>query len=268
MLFKNKNCEKCGNEYDQTYEECPICKTKDRNFDSLNIPKQIFWVSQMQQIALFLMGLGWGGLAALQLLSGTVLSWLQDKGETVYLFWANTVAYLLLAIILFLITFNRKSEYPKHFKKWDSYLYGIAYAATLVAISTVWSYLTTYVFKVGANINQNAVVDVVKYNPPLALLVLGVIGATCEEFTYRVGLYSLLRRLNKYAAIIISSVIFGLIHLSFDSPDLATEFIQLPNYIIAGAIFAISYEHKGLPCAVTAHVAYDLFAMIGVLLRK
>lgn len=96
---------------------------------------------------------------------------------------------------------------------------------------------------------------------------MGVIGPICEEFTYRVGLYSIARRLNKYVAIAFSTIVFALIHFSFTSSDIVNELINLPSYLAGGIIFGIAYEHKGPACSMTAHICYNLFSLIVVLLR-
>lgn len=68
---------------------------------------------------------------------------------------------------------------------------------------------------VSDNVNQQIVVEVIKATPVASFIFIPFLGPIVEELTYRVGLYSLLRRWNKIAALVISALIFGFIHFDY-----------------------------------------------------
>ena len=69
----------------------------------------------------------------------------------------------------------------------------------------------------------------------------------------------------KYLAIIISSIVFALIHFSFKQETIVNELWSLPTYIVSGVILALAYEHKGPACSMTAHILYNTLAFIVML---
>ena len=85
----------------------------------------------------------------------------------------------------------------------------------------------------GVNDNENAIDSITNAYPLLSLLVFGIMGPVVEEFTYRVGLFSFIRRFNRPAAYIITIAIFALIHFNFQSTNIVNELINLPSYIVA-----------------------------------
>ena len=99
--------------------------------------------------------------------------------------------------------------------------------------------------------------------PILSILVLGIIGPICEELTYRLGMFSLIGRINRVLAYIITSLVFALMHMNFSSnANIVVELLNLPSYIFAGVAFCFAYDKFSLPCSLTAHTLNNLFAVI------
>jgi len=71
----------------------------------------------------------------------------------------------------------------------------------------------------------------------LFYLVAGIIGPVAEEILFRGIIYGFFRRWGVLAALILSSVIFVLAHLTLST-------IPIPQ-IVGGVIFAIAYEKEG-----------------------
>lgn len=266
MLFKNKRCEKCGYEYDVTFESCPNCHQKDGNFENLGIPKNIAWLSGWQQIALFFAGFVYGGYLFFQLLYSSLLKGICGT-EDYYFFLVISLAYVSMLIVGVLICIPRIKDFLRNFKSWRKYTIGLLYAVIVIVASAICGIITA---KSGAGINQNQsnISDVLSAYPAVGLLVMGIIGPIVEEMTYRVGLYSFLRRLNLYVAIIVSSLIFALIHFNFKTDDFVNELLNLPSYIVAGVILAIAYERHGPATSMTAHIVYNLTSLTLSLITK
>jgi membrane protease YdiL (CAAX protease family) len=96
--------------------------------------------------------------------------------------------------------------------------------------------------------------------PYLSLLVLGLVGPFCEELAYRVGLFGLTRRVNIYLAYFVASVVFGLIHMhDFTSVN---EWLSFPDYLVAGAVLAVTYEKFGFGASYIAHATNNVFSLL------
>jgi len=81
----------------------------------------------------------------------------------------------------------------------------------------------------------------------LSFIVGGVIGPVCEEIFFRGILYGFFRKWSVFFAILLSTLIFVLLH------PIRTS-IPIPQ-IIGGVIFAISYEKTGmLMTPITIHI--------------
>ena len=65
------------------------------------------------------------------------------------------------------------------------------------------------------NANEKAVNEIILNTPILSFLFVVIIGPLCEEITYRLGLCNFLTRKNKFLAVALSAIIFGLIHFNF-----------------------------------------------------
>lgn len=82
------------------------------------------------------------------------------------------------------------------------------------------------------------------------VLLLGVVGPLAEEVFYRgLVLRSLERRTGRLAALLLSSVIFGVVHL---------QVVQLPGLVLAGLAFGLLAQRTGrLGPAVLAHIGFN-----------
>ena len=263
MLFKNKICGKCGNSYDVAFEKCPVCDTPDSEFKNYNIPSKICWLSAWQQIAIFLVGFAYGGFLAFELLYSGLFSNLEN-GLSVFL--ANCLTYVSCLLVFLAISFKRIKHVISHFTDWKKYLIGVGFAVVLFAGSYIISVITDQ-FGVETNENQSLINDFLLKYPVASFLAFGLIGPIVEEFTYRVGLHSFIRRLNKYAAIIITAIVFAFIHFSFTAENLANEFLNLPSYIFAGLVMSIAYEVAGPSCSITCHSLYNLATLVMLLMK-
>lgn len=93
----------------------------------------------------------------------------------------------------------------------------------------------------------------------LLILIVGVAAPIIEEIFYR-GLLqrSLLKRgLPVWAAIAVTSVVFGMSHF---------QLLQLPGLAFAGAVFGLLAQRAGrLGPAITAHITFNMVTVIALL---
>ena len=154
------------------------------------------------------------------------------------------------------------ADFFTKYKRGLDYIYGIGYALTIVIVSMIVGAIISIFHTPADNNNQAAAVAVAKNYPIIAFFLLGFLGPICEELTYRVGLYSFFRRINKYLAFGVTIVVFALIHFDFGATDIINELWSLPSYLISGFILTLAYEHRGPACSMTAHVLYNIFAFL------
>jgi membrane protease YdiL (CAAX protease family) len=90
-----------------------------------------------------------------------------------------------------------------------------------------------------------------------------------EELAYRVGLFGASKRLNIYFAYFMASIVFGFIHMHFISAgwDNINEWLSLPDYVLAGLIFAYVYDHFGFGASFMAHATNNLVAVLATIIN-
>ena len=265
MLFRNKKCPNCETYYEPTLEKCPGCHKTNELYLNREITNKIVFMHPIAQIGMFLAGFALAGMLVSELIISNFVVLIPGddvlKQTLLLLFTYLSMLGGLAAIVL---TTRRKYFFSKY-KRGLDYVYGIGYAITIVLVSMIIGAIITIFHTPADNNNQAAAVAVAKNYPIIAFFLLGFLGPICEELTYRVGLYSFFRRINKYLAFGVTIVVFALIHFDFGAEDIINELWSLPSYLISGFILTLAYEHRGPACSVTAHVLYNIFAFLMML---
>lgn len=265
MLIKYKKCPNCGTYYEPTLEKCPHCYKHNELYLNREISTSIAYLHPFAQLGLFLAGFSFVGMLLIQLTIFYIIDSF-DLSEGVVDAIINTGTYLILLLTLAsIVFFTRRKYFFSKYKRGIDYIYGIGYAVTLILMGSLIGNFISIFHETSDNINQTAAVSYSHNYPILAFFILGIVGPVCEELTYRVGLYSFLRRINKYLAIGVSAVIFALIHFSFKQDAIINELWSLPSYLVSGVILALAYEHRGPACSMVAHILYNIFAFILIL---
>lgn len=271
MLLKNKKCPNCGGYYDPTLKKCPDCYKDNELYLNRQVSDKIIFLNPIAQIGLFLIGFAWAGMLLAEYFFAIFIS--LSSGSEVF---KKTILLLLtyssmLGGLLIVVLTTRRNEFFSKYKRGLDYIYGVVYAITIIIASLMLGSLISIFHTPADNNNQQAAVEIVKNYPIIAFFILGFLGPICEELTYRVGLYSFFRRINKYLAFGITMIVFALIHFDFDAigtPDIIEELWSLPSYLIAGLILTIAYEHRGPACSMTAHILYNIFAFTMMLVQR
>lgn len=265
MLFGKVRCSKCNKEYDECLPCCPYCDEKNNNVPERIIKSHISWFSFPIQITYFLVGfVGFFLLSALV----SLLSYSLKDNEAFYLLITNTTTYSVIFIAMLLICLFSKTKILYHFKDYKGYIVGVIGFVILVGLSFGITAIFESFMKVSPGQNQRAVEILVKNYPVVAFLILGIIGPIVEEFTYRIGLFSFISRINRVLAYIVTIVFFTLIHLNFTSKDIINELISIPDYVLGASMLAITYDLRGPAASITAHILNNLFSIIYILVGK
>lgn len=260
-MFKKVKCNKCEHQYDETFDECPKCHEKNEHLDS-NF-KNIQMLTFGKQIGLFATGLF--GFSLLGIIISVIISLFDTKSldDVLLNMILNAVVYGIIFIILFAIVNIDIKKLFKSFKNWKPYVAGICCFFAILIAGVIYSlFLQLIGVKITGNENQQAIDSTSAKYPLTALVIFGLIGPICEELTYRVGLFSFLKRISKWLAYPITIIVFALIHFNFDPATLTNELINLPYYLFAGFALTFTYDKFGFAGSLTAHVLNNVVSLI------
>lgn len=178
--------------------------------------------------------------------------------------YINVASYTVIIIaLLAILGLPVIKKLIKQFTNLEKVGKGLIYGGILLATSIVYNMIIMLIFPDfgGSNDNQNAVDSMITQMPVLSFFMVVIFAPVVEEITYRLGLTGIFKNKNKIVALIISSVIFGLIHFNFMSADMKTELIALPSYIISGVVLGLAYLNEdSLATSITAHLTNNLIA--------
>lgn len=267
MLLNSKKCPNCQTYYDSTLEKCPACHNNNELYQRRRVLNNVFFFHPAAQVGLFLGGFAYAGMLAAEVISVFFFGLIKDELFQQVLVLSFTYLLMLGGLLAIALT-TRSQSFLKRYTRPVDYAFGAAYTAALIGASVMIGLIVSQFYKGGDNTNQSAAVTISHNYPILAGFILCLLGPICEEFTYRVGLYSLLRRVNVFLAMVVTVIVFALIHFDFTAKDMISELWSLPSYLVSGIILALAYEHRGPACSMTAHMAYNTFAFIMILLDK
>lgn len=259
MLLTTIKCSNCGAYHDSTLEECPECHKKNELRTLKGFPDRVFFLHPIAQLALFIIGFAYLGKLFSELFFN----------EFVPSFLAiEIITYcLMVAGMLVIILTTRRKSFFNHLKRYEYYLVGLVFGAAAAGIGILISQITSLFYTGDPNGNQATAESIVVAYPILAFILLAFLGPISEELTYRVGLYSLLRRYNKYLALILTTIVFALIHFRFESENIISELWALPSYLVAAFILTFAYEKGGLSSSLTAHIIYNIVSFVLTLIQ-
>ena len=209
--------------------------------------------------------------------------------------------------ILFLF-FDKRKTYVKVFSGFrdpKTYLFGFAAFAGVLAVNYFFSiiYNLTIPDIYHANANQEGITEQVNNYPFIMFFSVVLFAPFVEELTYRIGIVDTIGSKNKYRwlGIVISSVVFGMIHfdwnslinyiqlfllpagtevtiagkvvsiadaLSYYKQIVIVEFLNIPVYILPGFIFAFTYAKTGrISTTMFAHMSINFLSFVQMVIQ-
>lgn len=258
---------------EQGYEE-------NRNdFDEINnnLQKMGFTPSQVEKnnenndeklpfkvkLILFLCGFSYIGFLILQLIWILVLKAFVEDDVTLSVSVVSGT-YLSLFGIFIYFGIRYKKYFLSKIKDPTRYLYGLLCGVITIGIEIAVSLIITTLFPSETNANQAAVESYTFAYPTLMFFITVIIGPLCEEITYRVGLFELLKEKNEILALILTSLIFAFIHISFTDTTFLAEATSFPIYLTIGLCLTYGYKKYGLPCSYIAHMLLNLISFLAI----
>ena len=267
MLLFNKNCPNCDTYHDATLQECPNCHKSNELYANRDVSTNIVFLHPLAQVGLFIGGFAYAGMLVCGIIWSLFFGGVDNEllRKTLVVFFSYI---LMFGGLLTIPLVTRRETFLKKFTRPADYAFGAAYAGFVVLAGMVIGMIVSIFHGNETNSNQTAADTMINVYPLIAGFMLILFGPVCEEMTYRVGLYSFLRRINKYLAFAVTCVVFTLIHIDFDATDIVTELWSIPSYLVCGFILTLAYEHRGPACSITAHMLYNLTAFLAILMRK
>ena len=214
-------------------------------------------------VGIFFIGL------AIELVVLIVQPSLLDSGSELYvqgLTLVNSFQYLFLLGAFIFFLWPRLFTLIKRFKNWKHIIIGLGFGVLVIGVTIAYNAIISQFIEMETNTNEIAAESMIKQYPVVSFFILGLVGPICEELTYRFGLFGLLKRKNRILAYIVTAFVFGIIHFDF-AGDLIVELLNLPVYIMCGALFSCAYDLCGFEASVSAHVLNNLYAVIVTLLN-
>ena len=265
MFLNKQKCPNCESYYDPTLQECPKCHKSNELYSQRDIPSSVAFFHPAAQIGLFLAGFAYFGMLFSQIITNLIFKGLDKTlSSALVLFFS----YLMMLGALLTIVFStRRTMFFKKFTRPHDYLFGLAYAGGILGAGIVIGAIVN-IFYQGINDNQSSAINFANNYPLFAFFVICIFGPICEELTYRVGLYSFLRRINKVLAMVVTVLVFAFIHFDFTAENIVAELWSLPSYIACGLILTIAYEHRGPACSISAHMIYNSVALAFIYLGQ
>ena len=178
----------------------------------------------------------------------------------------NFATYFFIFGVMFIVLNNDITKFFKEFKDKYTWIYGLAFGFLLMLASSAVTSLMQLFKETGVNNNEASIDATTSLFPFLSILIFGILGPICEEFTYRAGLFSIIKRYNRALAYVVTALFFGFIHFTFNLSTIVDELINLPSYIVAGLLLCYFYDYKGIGASTVAHITNNLFALIMQLL--
>lgn len=171
------------------------------------------------------------------------------------------ISYSILFVFLVLIVRTDIKPLLSKFKNWVPYVVGIAFGLTILLLSEGYMRFVNLFINTGVGGNEAGIRAIIARYPVASIFIFGLIGPVCEELTYRMGVFNLIKRWHRVPAYIFTGLLFGIIHMDFTG-NIALEFIVLPNYIMPGVLLCVAYDLFDLPCSYTAHVTNNLAVIL------
>lgn len=258
-------------EENKNYGDFFVKNNQPEENKTINDDNESITISKVKQIAVILVG--WLGLQLFAsvivliatLIIGDVTS-LPENDLVKLDGYINIASYAVITIaLLAILGLPVIKKLIKQFTNLEKVGKGFMYGGILLGTSIAYNMIIMLIFPDfgGSNDNQNAVDSLITQMPVLSFFMVVIFAPLVEEITYRLGLTGIFKNKNKIVALIISSVIFGLIHFNFMSEDMKTELIALPSYIISGVVLGLAYLNEdSLATSITAHLTNNLIAFL------
>lgn len=267
FVKKRRECAKCGRSVDAYVKRCPHCY--ERMGEPI-LPKRfqnMIFLTDYKLLLLFLVGTV--GFILFNLLLITGLNYIPADADLLLVLENLISSILVLSVFACILSYDTK-EVAKSFKKTLYHIRPLLAALIGLAVIVIFSYGYQGIFiacghPIANSDNQTNVVKMCQNWPALSFFYVVLLAPLAEELTYRLGLFTVLRKRNRYLAYVVAILFFALGHFNFTTKDIVNEFINLPLYVVPALILTVLYEYEGVSSSVYAHILNNLISFIVIL---
>lgn len=229
-------------------------------FEANKNTKDIFLLKKILYVVIGIAGILLFSVIAALIVRQLGLSTDEEKEGAV-----NFIVYAFLFVALSVVACFDLKKFKNELNSFLPYLIGFGFGVALIVFSIVYSAVVNLFYQTEINENEKSLRSVITIYPILSIIFLGFIGPLCEELTYRVGLFGLIKK-PKWVAYVVGVIVFALMHFSFTSPNIINELINLPVYLVSAFLLCLAYDKFGLAASLTAHTANNLFSVSMVII--
>ena len=220
-------------------------------------------ISVIKKVIFILIGIG--GLFVFSLLAGLIARSFNLLTKEEYTGAANFITYAFLFVTLIAVLNIDIKKCKSDFSKWLPYLIGFGFGIALIIFPIIYNFIVNLFYETSVNENEEGLRSFITVYPITSLIFLGFIGPICEELTYRVGVFGILKK-PKWLAYVIGTLVFALAHFSFTSETIINELVNLPVYLVSGFLLCLAYDKFGLAASLTAHTVNNIYSVGMVIL--
>ena len=179
----------------------------------------------------------------------------------------NFIIYSVLFVALVSIVNVDFRLFKPDFKNYKAYLFGLAFGAGVIITPIIYNIFVNLFRETTTSANEASLRSFIPTFPSASLFILGIIGPLCEELTYRVGLFNIVKK-YKWVGYLLGTFVFAFMHFNFNATGeaMVNELINLPIYAFSGFAFCLAYDKFGFACSFTAHSINNLYSVAMVLL--
>ena len=178
----------------------------------------------------------------------------------------STYGATLLCLIAVLIPVIKKIL--PVFKDYRGYIAGVAGFVAMIVLENIYGNLISLVPGYTQSENELDIREMITNYPILMCFTVCIFAPLVEETTYRLGLFSFIKRKNRILAYIVTILVFTFIHFSYDAENIGNEFLNVPGYMIGAFVLTFTYDYFGYHASITAHSINNLFVFVVTLISK
>ncbi|MCQ2798428.1 MAG: CPBP family glutamic-type intramembrane protease [Bacilli bacterium] len=271
-LFKYHTCPNCGKKHDILDEKCPHCGAinQDRSPRSGSFANQVtfghireFLLAIAQFIVMY------GILNLIQVIMVSVILAREGSPEAAQA-WINAnigvlniglnlTSELLCLTAFAFIMWRYIPKLINSFKN-PKVLLGIPLGLAMMFISVQISNFSYMITGGASNMNSDALDGLMTQSTFIYFLFAVILAPLVEEISYRVGMFTFLKRIHPAVAYVGVAVIFGLIHMhSLTDP---VEWAYFPGYAFGGLALSFIYDKFGFGGSLLAHMTNNGIAVL------
>lgn len=187
------------------------------------------------------------------------------KYNTTFNIILNVAVYLLLGAVIIPFSIKYiKQNYEISSKNTQNPARLISFGLIVMYAVSIFSSLISGIFSDASSANQDGINEMTSstWGFISLFLIIGIIGPVIEELIFRRALFQIFK--NNTLSIIISSISFGLLHMTNQAGSALDFFAVLIPYLSAGIVFSSLYvkSNKNILVPIACHITNNAVSLL------